>query len=556
MIAIATRASFWLPWVLVASVAAQDDGGRAARPAAPQRNVSGGVLRPDQACYDVKHYTLAIDVDPEQKAITAKLTMRAAWVAKSPQLALDLDQALTVDSVTLDGKAMANEREGGRIVVKTPMAPGAGEFTVEVAYHGVPHEAVKPPWDGGFTWKTAKGGQPWIATSCQGEGADLWWPCKDHPSDKPDGFDLFCTVPKGLVCASNGVRIGEPATRGDKTTFHWQTKYPISNYCVALNIGPYVELKDTFTCVDGTKMPIEFFVLPESVERAKRCMPQFLDHVKCFEEILGPYPFRGEKYGIAETPHLGMEHQSIIAYGNGFNDEQYDWLHNHELSHEWWGNLVTCRDWKDMWIHEGFGTYMQPLYRERRFGQKAYFDEIVKHPLMNRTPIAPREVKNSHEIYFGASGNDIYYKGSYVLHTLRWQLGDEKFFAALRRFCYPTEAAAKAKDGSACRLVDTDDFVKLVSEIAGEDMAWFFEVYVRQAALPKLEQEVKDGVLTLRWKAPGDLPFSLAVPVQMGDDVKRVAMTGGTGTLKVGDRDFQIDPSRWLLIDRPRSARR
>jgi aminopeptidase N len=550
VIAFAARAPFLLPWCLIASLAAQN---------APTRNMSGGPLRPEQACYDVKHYALAIDVDPEHKKIDGTLTMRAMCTADAPRLVLDLDEPLAVRKVTLDGAAVPNHRDAGTIVIEPakPLAAGT-DFTIAVEYGGTPHEAKNPPWDGGFTWSKTKDGKPWIATSCQGEGADLWWPCKDHPSDKPDGFDLLCTVPKGLVVASNGVRVGEPATKDGKTTFHWRTKYPISNYCVALNIGPYVELDDTFTCIDGTKMPVEFFVLPESEERAKRCMPQFLDHVHVFEEILGPYPFRAEKYGIAETPHLGMEHQTIIAYGNGFKDEQYDWLHNHELSHEWWGNLVTCRDWKDMWLHEGFGTYMQPLYRERRFGQKAYDDEIASEgsKIRNRTPIAPRESKNSLEIYFGASGNDIYYKGSYVLHTLRWQLGDEKFFEALRTFCYPTEQAKKAMDGSASRLVDTDDFVKVVSKIAGEDMTWFFDVYVRQPALPKLEHEVKDGVLALRWTTPGDLPFSLAVPVELGTEMKRVPMPGGVGTLQVGDHEFRIDPNNRLLIDRPRSARR
>lgn len=520
------------------------------------RNVSGGPLRPDQACYDVLHYTLQIAVDPAAKAIDGTLTMDARWLAASPELALDLDPALAVRKVTLDRKPVPNERQGGILLVKpeTPLAVGSS-FTVAVEYGGTPREARNPPWDGGFTWKTTKDGQPWIATSCQGEGADLWWPCKDHPSDKPDGFDLHVTVPKGLVVAGNGVLQGEPATKGRTTTYHWHVASPIANYNIALNIAPYVELKDTYTCIDGTRMPIQFFVLKESEKRAKACMPQFLDHLRVFEELLGPYPFRREKYGIAETPHLGMEHQTMIAYGNGFHDEQYDWLHNHELSHEWWGNLVTCRDWKDMWIHEGFGTYMQPLYREKRFGQKAYDDEIRKYRLMNRTPIAPREVKNSHEIYFSASGNDIYYKGSYVLHTLRWQLGDEKFFLALRRFCYPTEAAAKATDGSQCRFVDTDDFVKLVSAIAGEDMTWFFDVYVRQAALPQLEQEVKDGVLQLRWRTPGDLPFALAVPVLWRGELRRVPMPGGVGSLAVGDHEFQVDPTVRLLMQRPRTGR-
>jgi aminopeptidase N len=521
--------------------------------AAQAVNVSGGPLRPDQACFDVLHYRLELAVDPAGKSIDGTLTMRAKWLASSPELALDLDPALAVRAAALDGDAVPHRREDGRIVLepKTALAIGT-ELTVAIAYGGTPREAKNPPWSGGFTWKQTQDGKPWIATSCQGEGADLWWPCKDHPSDKPAGFDLLCTVPAGLVVASNGVRVGEPVTADGRTTWHWRTSSPISNYCIALNIAPYVELKDSYTCVDGTVMPIEFFVLPESRKRAQACMPQFLDHVRVFEELLGPYPFRHEKYGIAETPHLGMEHQTIIAYGNGFRDEQWDWLHNHELAHEWWGNLVTCRDWKDMWIHEGFGTYMQPLYRERRFGRKAYDDEVRKYTFGNRTPVAPREVRDSKQIYFGGGSQDIYYKGAAVLHTLRWQLGDAKFFEVLRRFCYPTEAAAKATDGSQVRLVDTDDFVKLASEVAGEELAWFFEVYVRQPALPRLEHEVKDGTLRLRWVVAGDLPFAVPVPVRCGGELHRVAMTGGTGTLPVGDREHAIDPEQRVLMHRPR----
>jgi aminopeptidase N len=522
-------------------------------------NASGGELIPEQACYDVLHYELALAVDPGKLAIEGTLTMSARAVGDCARLALDLDPALAVRGVTVGGKAARHEHKDGRIWIVPEPVPAAGtEFAVAVEYGGEPREARNPPWDGGFTWKRTKDGEPWIATSCQGEGADLWWPCKDHPSDKPLGVDLRITVPKELVVASNGVLRGKPKAAGGRRTYEWRTEQPISNYCVALNIAPYVLIEDTFTCIDGTKMPVQLFVLPEHAERGRKFLPQFLDHVKAFEEILGPYPFRAEKYGIAETPHLGMEHQTIIAYGNGFraDSEEYDWLHNHELAHEWWGNLVTCRDWKDMWIHEGFGTYMQPLYREKRFGKAAYREEMAKARTMNRSPVAPRATKNSHEIYFGGGGsNDIYFKGSWVLHTLRWQLGDEKFFECLRRFCYPTEAARKAIDGSQVRLVDTDDFVRLCTEIAGEDLAWFFEVYVRQPVLPKLESEVAGGVLRLRWVTPGDLPFALPVPVVVGGKEHRVAMQGGTGELEIRGAAHEIDPEQKILIQRPRAPR-
>ncbi|MCA8974541.1 MAG: M1 family metallopeptidase [Planctomycetes bacterium] len=525
--------------------------------AAQQRNVSGGPLIAEQACYDVRHYTLTLAVDPAARRIDGSLAMRADMTAAATKLALDLDPALTVHAVTLGGAAVPFRHEDGRIWIEPATALEAGNaIEIVVEYGGEPHVAKNPPWNGGFTWSKTPSGKPWIATSCQGEGADLWWPCKDHPSDKPDGVDLIITVPKDLVVASNGTQQGKAKTKADQRTFHWRVDSPISNYCIALNIAPYVELKDTFTCIDGTKMPIRFFVLPESETRAKRCMAQFLDHIHVFEEILGPYPFRHEKYGIAETPHLGMEHQTIIAYGNGFRDPQYDWLHNHELAHEWWGNLVTCRDWKDMWIHEGFGTYMQPLYRERRFGREAYDEEMRKHRTMNRAPVAPRDSKSTFEIYFGNGGsNDIYYKGSWVLHTLRWQLGDEKFFRCLHRFCYPDAAHEKATDGSQVRLVDTDDFVALVNAIAGEDLGWFFEVYLRQPRLPKLETTVEDGRLSLKWSLPHDLRFEVPVPVLLGGEQVRVPMPDNHGELEVGNHEYTIDPEQRVLMERPRNHR-
>ena len=542
-------ATFLLALVLSPITAAQDR----ATAVAPRINASGGRLIDEEACYDVQHYDLTLRVDPEAKTIAGTLTMRAAAVADCPRIALDLDDALRAEAIAVDGAAAKFAQRDGRLWIEPPTAPATGaEFEVAVTYGGAPRVAPHPPWEGGFTWAKTQAGQPWIATSCQGEGADLWWPCKDHPSDKPQGVDLHITVPAGLIVASNGTLQGESDAAGGGRTFHWHVASPISNYCVALNIAPYEVISDTYTCVDGTETPVRFFALPEHAERAKRILPQFLDHLRAFEEILGPYPFRGEKYGVAETPHLGMEHQTIIAYGNHYTDMSYDWLHNHELSHEWWGNLVTCNDWRDMWIHEGFGTYMQALYLEKRRGRSAYDAEMRRQAhFVNRIAVAPRQSMDSRQIYFDNGGsNDIYAKGAWVLHTLRWLLGDERFFACLRKFCYPTEAAAKATDGSQVRLVCTDDFVKTCNEVAGEDLAWFFEVYVRQPRLPGLREEVRDGALHLDWEVPQGLSFSLPVPVVVGDQPRRVEMPGGHGQVELGGADYEVDPEARVLMQR------
>lgn len=523
------------------------------RSAQAQRNVSGGALIAEQACFDVRHYELRLQVDPAAKSIEGTLTMRATMVADAARLALDLDPALQVRSAQLDGAAVPFVHEKGRIWLSPskPLAKGA-TITVAIAYGGVPRAARNPPSSGGFVWGQTKDGAPWIATCCQTEGGDLWWPCKDHPSDEADQIDLIVTVPKDLVVASNGTRHGEPVLQGELATYHWHSASPIANHSVALHIAPYVEIGAEYTCVDGTALRVQFFVLKQSESKARSRLQQFLDQLRGFEEILGPYPFRAEKYGVAEVPSPGMSHQTILSYGNGWQDDQYDAQHNRALAEEWWGNLLSCRDWRDLWLREGFATYLQAVFRERRFGRNSYERDLHWAQTRNLTALAPREVKTSAEMLFGGGGSDLAAKGRWVLHTLRWQLGDERFFQALREFCYPTEAARKATDGSQCRLVDTDEFVALCSRIAGEDLGWFFEVYVRQPQLPRLHQEKQNGVLRLRWETPQELPFALPVPVRVHGAEVRVAMPGGNGELQVGDADYVVDQEVRLLMVRER----
>ncbi|MEC7231807.1 MAG: M1 family peptidase, partial [Planctomycetota bacterium] len=269
-------------------------------------NTSGGALLEEQACFDVVHYDLAIEVMPDTRSIKGTLTMTADAVSASREIVLHLDQRLHVIQVNAGG-AGALERvravhEDGMIFVDTsafPTEPGA-RFRVRVVYEGVPLEAPRPPWEGGFTWAETKDGAPWIATSCQGEGADLWWPCKDHPSDKPEGFDLHVTVPAGLVCATTGRRLSSE-TAGGQTTSHWRVTTPIANYTVALNIAPYLELSRTVKSVAGDEYPVIFWALPENEEEARAFMDEIVDHLAFFEEFCGPYPFRGDKYGVVET---------------------------------------------------------------------------------------------------------------------------------------------------------------------------------------------------------------------------------------------------------------
>jgi aminopeptidase N len=523
--------------------------------------VSGGPLMPEQAAYNVTFYELSLDVDPEQRAINGSLTVNAQIVQPVEWFVLDLDTAFTITEIKTGDQPMRFERRGGQIWAHLQISKQPGEqVALRVHYHGKPKEAPSPPWVGGFIWKKTADGQHWIATTVQMDGADLWWPCKDHPSDEPDSMAINITVPQPLVVASNGRLRKVTENQGGTRTYHWFVSTPINNYNVALNIAPYRTIEGKYTSTTGEEIPITYWLLPENYEKGVKLFPEFAQHLAFYEKYLGPYPFRVDKYGVAETPHLGMEHQTIIAYGNNYQGGPYgyDWLHHHELGHEWWGNLVSALDWRDFWIHEGFCSYMQALYNEELHGEEAYhaFFKNARRGLRNLTAVAPREPQTTRQRYFVApdfvqSDGDIYGKGALILHTLRYLIGKEMLLQALRRMAYPTPEMEKFTDGRQCRFVTTDDFLLIAEEISGRDLDWFFEVYLRQPHLPRLVTEPGENTLVLRWETPGNLPFPMPVEVKTGKGIKRVDMPEGRATfaMKKGAK-FEIDPQNWILTDR------
>lgn len=524
---------------------------------------SGGPLPPEQAAYDVTYYDLELDVYPENRSIAGTLTAHARVMEALEWFVLDLDHRLRVDSVyqvLSDGEhlALTMERRSdeNQIWIDLPLAKQSGDsITIAVAYSGQPRTAPQPPWSGGFTWSQTADGSPWIATSCQTEGADLWWPVKDHPSDEPDSMGIHVSVPEPLVVASNG-RLRDVESRDGRSTYHWFASTPINTYTVALNIAPYETVETTYESEDGTSVPATFWVLPENVEEARRHLPGFLEHVRFLEQTLGPYPFRADKYGIAHTPFLGMEHQTIIAYGNEFGntssfgyDQGFDALHFHEVAHEWFGNLVTNRDWKDFWLHEGFASYLEALYAEHLNGESGYRAVLaqMRRQIRGGVPIARREPTSAQQMYSA----DIYMKGAWTLHTLRYLIGDSAFRNALRRMAYPDPAMKKITDGDQTRFVDTDDFIRIAEEESGRELDWFFEVYLYQASMPALISERADDELYLRWEVPDDLPFPMPVPVQVDRERRRVDMEGGEATIRVpSDADVHVDPDRRVLRTR------
>jgi aminopeptidase N len=529
---------------------------------------SGGELLPEQAAYDVLHYDLAVTVAPARQRIEGTLEVAAVVEEPLENLVLNLDRRLSVREAWEDsggGGRRAVERKNGRneLWINMGQAYATGDtLRATVSYKGTPRVAPNPPWDGGFTWAETPTGAPWIATSCQTEGADLWWPVKDHPSDEPDSMDIAITVPDSLVAASNG-RLQSVERASDSTdTYRWHVSTPINTYNVTLNAAPYVHLDTTYASTSGEAVPVSAYVLPSDSARAARALPGFLSQMRFLEERLGPYPFRADKYGLAQTPFLGMEHQSLIAYGNGFGqgaqgyDAARDPLHFHELAHEWYGNLVTVRDWKDFWLHEGTATYLEALYAEQVEGQDAsrtaqhlkardpYHARIesARSSIAGDTPIARMGPTTAEDIYH----SDVYNRGALTLHTLRYVVGEKDLRTILRRFAYPE--GTPGDESPPFRHVTTEDFVRLAESVSGRSLDSFFDVYLYQSKLPVLETRREGEVLRLRWENTGDTTFEVPVPIEVGDRTERVEMRGGTGQVAVPEgAEVRVDPQGWIL---------
>ncbi len=366
---------------------------------------------------------LQLRVDPNRKSIDgdAALTFRA----ESPvnRLAVELDRNLRIQSIDVDGVAVPAgswSNPDGRLFIPLAKPLAAGDkATVRIRYGGKPHVAKRAPWDGGFVWGKTPSGQPWIATAVEGEGCDLFWPCIDHPQGEPGRMDLHITVPAPLVAAENGVLIGMDEKNGWRT-YHWRTHNP-DTYAIALNIAPYELMSGEYKSRYGNTIPLRFYHLPGNKAKAQELFAELTPILDFFESTIGPYPFADEKVGIVETPHLGMEHQTINAYGNKYAKapEGYDWLLQHEFSHEWFGNQLTNADWDDMWLHEGFGSYMQPLYLQYLYGDRMYYGTLhrLRAGIRNSAPLVSGKSKTGTDVYRaerGGPGQDIYSKGAYV----------------------------------------------------------------------------------------------------------------------------------------------
>lgn len=395
-----------------------------------------GGLNPQRICFNVLHYTLDLRVLPDEKRLQGSNTIRFEMTQPSQEIQLDLFANMEIQSIAWKGKRLSFRREANAVFVSFPNLLKPKEIhELMVTYQGQPRAAVRPPWDGGFSWTKDRLGRPWITVSCEGLGASAWWPCKDHPSDEPEqGVDVWVEVPKGLSAVSNGQFLGS-STQGNWSKSHWRVSYPINLYNVSLNIAHYQHWSEELWQYNGEKLALNYYVLDYNQEKARAHFQQSREMLLIFEKYFGPYPFPKDGYALVETDYWGMEHQSAVAYGNHYQNNAYgfDFIIIHESAHEWFGNSISCSDHADLWIHEALATYAEAIYLEEKRGKEVALQYLngQKKQIRNQYPIVgPKGVNYQHP------DSDMYFKGSWMFHTLRQSVqNDAKWFACLKKFC-------------------------------------------------------------------------------------------------------------------------
>ena len=413
-----------------------------------------GALRPERTCFDVNYYDLRLKINFEEKTIQGSNEIHFTVISDFKVIQIDLFENMSLDSILFKGEKLVFNRKFNAAFVDFPVLQKKnGQSYMTVYYHGKPIIGENPPWDGGFTWKKDEEGQPWLGVSCEGIGASLWWPNKDHLSDEPDSIRVTCDIPKNLKFVGNGV-LEVDEIIGERRSMTWKVSYPINNYNVTLNIGNYLNFKEYYTAEDGEKLLLDYWVMPYNLTKAKEQFKQVPPMLACYETYFGKFPFWEDNYKLVETPYLGMEHQTAIAYGNdykkGYNGSDFsgigldfDYIIIHETGHEYWGNLISAKDIADMWIHEGFCTYTEALYVECMYDYQKGQDYVnaKKRTVGNDSPMA-----GIYDVNVEGDG-DMYNKGMLFLNTLRHVINDDELWFDLlkemttEKFAYQTVTA-------------------------------------------------------------------------------------------------------------------
>lgn len=476
-----------------------------------------GSITPEREWWDLTYYHLDIKVDPDNKYISGKNTIQYKVLYPHQVLQIDLQPPLTLTKVVQNGIELDIKHDGNAHFVTLVNAQNKGDInSVEAYYKGHPKEAVRAPWDGGFSWKKDTNGKHFVATSCQGLGASVWWPNKDHMYDEVDSMDISVTIPKDLMNVSNG-KLKSVIKNNDETiTTNWFVSNPINNYGVNINIGDYANFYEVYKGEKGD-LDMNYYVLKDNLEKAKEHFIDAPKMMKAFEHWFGPYPFYEDSFKLVEVPYLGMEHQSSVTYGNKYMKGylgrdlsgtgwglKFDFIIIHEAGHEWFANNITDVDIADMWIHEGFTAYSENLFLDYYYGKEASADYVIgtRNWIQNDRPLIGKYNVNNE------GSSDMYYKGANMLHTLRQLVdNDEKWRHILRtlnsKFYHQT--------------VTSQQIEECLAEESGLELKGFFNQYLRSIKVPTLEFLNENEIFKYRWTNVVE-DFIMPIKINIGDE--------------------------------------
>ena len=503
-------------------------------PELSERNRLLGALLPERTCYDVLHYMINIDIDIDKKYIKGFVDIKSTATTDFSILQFDLARKMKLNRVEYLDKNLKTSRNKDAVFVEFPLIKKGENFTFRVYYEGKPLQAKNPPWDGGFVWEKDKKGRPFISVACEGEGANIWWPLKDHIADEPDeGATMTFTVPKELYCVSNG-RLLEVLDSQDETKriFTWTVNNPINNYNISVQLGHYITIKDTIVR-DSDIDTLTYYVLDYHEEIGKNHFKQSKDIIRFFEKYFGEFQWWDDGYKLVEVSYLGMEHQSAVTYGNNWSNwggerswtNKYygivDGLLFHETAHEWWGNSITAIDPAHMWIQEGFAVYSEALYIEHKLGYNVMIDFLLKKRLgiKNNLPIVGPINEN-----YWAFG-DSYNKGAWILHTLRNAINDDDlWFSTLKKF-----AVDNAKSH-----VSTETFLNYIISATGKNYQLVFYQYFYDHRPPTFEYYQEGQMFYYRWSNVIS-GFAMPVDIDLNGVEKRLEVSEKLSSIKISE---------------------
>ena len=506
-----------------------------------------GSITKERAWWDVKYYHLDIKVNPKDSTITGSNTIKYQVVQEYNRMQIDLQNPLEIYKVIQDGVELKYKREGNAFFIELVALQKLGTVKeLTVFYGGKPKVAVNPPWDGGITWKKDSNGNPFIASSCQGLGASVWWPNKDHMYDEVESMLISVNVPGNLTDVSNGRLLSVKKLKDGTKTFNWYVSNPINNYGVNINIGDYVSFSEKYKGEKGD-LDCSYYVLRDNLAKAKEQFKDVPRMLKAFEHWFGPYPFYEDSYKLVEAPYLGMEHQSSVTYGNGFKNGyrgrdlsgtgwglKFDFIIIHESGHEWFANNITDKDIADMWIHESFTNYSESLFVEYYYGKEAGYEYVrgIRKNIENDKPIIGHYDVNSE------GSSDMYYKGANMLHTIRQIVNDDEKWRTILRGLNSTFYH---------QTVTTKQIEDYLSTSVGIDLSSVFNQYLRDTRIPTLEYFFKDNTLGFRW-ANCVTGFNMPLKVTLSGEEKWIKPTTdwGTNAVTVENPQLKIDANFYV----------